>query len=232
MRATEVQGRSHTATPLSPSRGQQFTHVLFEGFARVVFRVWCPVHVVGRNNLPNAPFLICANHTSHLDCVALMIASGQPFGQFATMAAEDYFFGNKLRRFVFRYLLNLISIDRLASPSSVHKALSSCTQFLKPGNRNLILFPEGTRSATGAMDRFKPAAALFPMRLGLPIVPVFIGGTGRVLPKGRFFPKRGSIEVRIGKPLLPAHGDDCSMEEARNRILAMRERVIREHLYE
>ena len=196
--------------------------MIFEGFARVLCRVWCPIHVVGRNNLPNAPFLICANHTSHLDSIALMIASGQPFSRFATIAAEEYFFGNKLRRFGFKYLLNLVSIDRLASPSSVHKTLSGCTQFLKQGNRNLILFPEGTRSATGEIGTFKPAAALFPMRLGLPIIPVLIGGTGRVLPKGRLLPKRGSIEVRIGKPL-PARGDECSMEEARSRILAMRE---------
>jgi len=198
--------------------------MIFEGFARVLCRVWCPIHVVGRNNLPNAPFLICANHSSHLDSVALMIASGQPFGRFATIAAEDYFFGNKLRRFGFKYLVNLVSIDRLASPSLVHKTLSGCTQFLKQGNRNLILFPEGTRSATGEIGTFKPAAALFPMRLGLPIIPVFIGGAGRVLPKGRLLPKRGSIEVRIGKPL-PARGDDSSMEEARSRILAMREHL-------
>jgi 1-acyl-sn-glycerol-3-phosphate acyltransferase len=222
MRATEVQGRSDTATASYPSPGQQFTHVIFECLARFLCWAWCPVHVVGRNNLPSVPFLICANHASHLDSIALMIASGQPFGRFAIMAAEDYFFGNKLRRFGFKYLLNLIPVDRLASPSSVHKTLSSCAEFLKPGNRNLILFPEGTRSASGDIDPFKPAAALFPLRLRLPMVPVFIGGTGRVLPKGRFFPKRGSIEVRIGKPL-PVRGDDCSMEYARSRILAMRQ---------
>jgi len=224
MPATEVQRLSRTATPPRSSRGQRITQMIFEGFARVLCRVWCPIHVVGRNNLPNAPFLICANHSSHLDSVALMIASGQPFGRFATIAAEDYFFGNKLRRFGFKYLVNLVSIDRLASPSLVHKTLSGCTQFLKQGNRNLILFPEGTRSATGEIGTFKPAAALFPMRLGLPIIPVFIGGAGRVLPKGRLLPKRGSIEVRIGKPL-PARGDDSSMEEARSRILAMREHL-------
>jgi 1-acyl-sn-glycerol-3-phosphate acyltransferase len=224
MLATETQRLSRTATPPRSSRGQRITQMIFEGFTRAVCRVWCPIHVAGRNNLPNAPFLICANHASHLDTIALMIASGQPFGRFATMAAEDYFFSNKLRRFAFKYLLNLVSIDRLASPASIHKTLSDCTQFLKQGNRNLILFPEGTRSATGEIGTFKPAAALFPVRLGLPIIPVFIGGTGRVLPKGRFFPKRGSIEVRIGKPL-PARGDDYSMEDARSRILAMRDHL-------
>jgi 1-acyl-sn-glycerol-3-phosphate acyltransferase len=195
---------------------------MFEGFARTVCRMWCPIHVVGHANLPNAPFLICANHASHLDTIALMIASGQPFCRFATMAAEDYFFGNKLRRTGFKYLLNLIPIDRLATPSSVLKALSSCAQFLKEGNRNLILFPEGSRSATGEIGAFKPAAALFPARLGLPIIPVFIGGSGCVLPKGRFFPKRGPIEVRFGKPLR-ARRDHLIMEDARRQIMAMRE---------
>jgi 1-acyl-sn-glycerol-3-phosphate acyltransferase len=222
MPATEVRKRSHTASPPSSSLCQQITQVIFERFARLLCKVWCPVHVVGRNNLPKSPFLICANHASHLDSIALMIASGQPFGRFATMAAEDYFFRNKLRRSGFKYLLNLISIDRLSAPSSVHKTLSGCAQFLKQGNRNLILFPEGTRSAADEIGTFKAAAALFPMRLGLPVIPVFIGGSGRVLPKGRFFPKRGSIEVRIGKPLR-ARGDDSTMEDARSQIMAMRE---------
>lgn len=226
MPATEVERRSYVAPPLSFSwralRGQQIPQLIFERLARVMCRMWCPIHVVGRDNLPNAPFLICANHASHLDAVALMIASGQPFERFATMAAADYFFGDKLRRFGFKYLLNLISIDRLATPSSVHKALSGCTQFLQQGNRNLILFPEGTRSTTDEIGTFKAAAVLFPRRLGLPIIPVFIGGSGRVLAKGRFFPKRGTIEVRIGKPLW-ARGDDSTMEDTRNQILAMRE---------
>jgi 1-acyl-sn-glycerol-3-phosphate acyltransferase len=224
MRANEVQSRSRTATPRRSFRGEQVIQVIFERLARALCRVWCPIHVVGHNNLPHAPFLICANHASHLDSIALMIASGLPFGRFATLAAEDHFFGNELRRFGFRYLLNLVSIQRLASPSSVHRTLSDCTQFLKQGNRNLIIFPEGTRSATNELGPFKPQAALFPKRLGLPIVPVFIGGTGRILPKGRFFPKRGAIEVRIGKPL-PARGNDRSMEDARSRILAMREHL-------
>jgi 1-acyl-sn-glycerol-3-phosphate acyltransferase len=226
MPATEVERRSDTATPQRSSCSQQITQLIFERLARVMCRVWCPIHVVGRNNLPNTPFLMCANHASHLDTIALMIASGQPFDRFATMAAEDYFFCTKFRRFGFKYLLNLISIDRLATPSSVHKALSRCVQFLKQGNRNLILFPEGTRSATEEIGKFKAAAALFPMRLGLPIIPVFIGGSGRVLPKGRFFPKRGAIEVRIGKPLR-ARGDDSTMEDARSQIMAMREHDVR-----
>jgi 1-acyl-sn-glycerol-3-phosphate acyltransferase len=224
MPVTELQERPHTATPPRSPRGQQITQAIFERLARILCRFWCPIHVVGRNNLPDAPFLICANHASHLDSIALMIASGQPFDRFATMAAEDYFFGTKLRRFGFKYLLNLISIDRLAARSSVHKTLSGCAEFLKQGNRNLILFPEGTRSATDEIGTFEAAAALFPMRLGLPIIPVFIGGSGRVLPKGRFFPKPGSIEVRIGKPLW-ATGDPSTMEDARSQIMAMREHV-------
>jgi 1-acyl-sn-glycerol-3-phosphate acyltransferase len=201
---------------------QRRSHAVFECFTRMVCKVWCPIQVAGRDNLPNVPFLVCANHASHLDSIALMIACGQPFARFAILAAEDYFFGSRMRRVGLKYLLNLIPIERAASPSSVHQVLAACVEFLKPGNRNLILFPEGTRSANGEIGTFKPAAALFPLRLGLPIVPVYIGGTGHVLAKGTFFPKRAPIEVRIGKPLTP-QGDDCSMEDARNRILAMRE---------
>lgn len=68
----------------------------------------------------------------------------------------------------------------------------------------IVVFPEGTRSATGELQRFKTGVAYLSIRLGLPIVPVYTHGTHSALPKGRTFPlRREQVVVHFGKPLFP-----------------------------
>jgi 1-acyl-sn-glycerol-3-phosphate acyltransferase len=201
--------------------GERIAQRVFEAFARLICRVWCPLRVVGRENLPDVPFLMCANHSSHLDSIVLMIATGEPFHCFALLAARDYFFGGRLRMLGFGVLLKLIPIDRSARPYSVRGTLSCCADFLNQGNRGLILFPEGTRTINGDVGAFRRGAALFSTRLGLPVIPVCIEGTRGVMPRGRFFPKRGPIAVRIGETLWP-RDHAFIVQEARSRILALK----------
>ena len=76
----------------------------------------------------------------------------------------------------------------------------------------IVVFPEGTRSSTGELQRFKTGVAYLSMRLGLPIVPVYTHGTHAALPKGRTFPRRQQMVVNFGQPLYPEdfleNGDD------------------------
>ena len=51
----------------------------------------------GRNTSRTAPYILCSNHASHMDVVALMVASGRPFSDFAMVAAQDYFFEHRLQ---------------------------------------------------------------------------------------------------------------------------------------
>jgi 1-acyl-sn-glycerol-3-phosphate acyltransferase len=208
--------------PVRQSVGERIGQFVFERLAKLICRVWCPLRVAGQENLPEGPFLICANHSSHLDSIVLMVATGEPFRHFALLAARDYFYGSKLRSLVFRYFLKLIPLDRSPQPFSVRTTLRSCFDFLNQGNRALILFPEGTRSATGDIGPFKRGAVLFSTRLGIPVIPVYIEGTRRVMPRGRIFPKRGPIFVRIGETLWP-RDDDSLLLRARNRILALQQ---------
>jgi 1-acyl-sn-glycerol-3-phosphate acyltransferase len=87
-----------------------------------------------------------------------------------------------------------------------------CEKFLQRPQGNLILYPEGTRSASGEIQTFKKGAGLFAVELGVPVVPAHIGGARAILPKGRFLPRPGAGSHRIrsiicqledfGKPLL------------------------------
>ena len=87
---------------------------MFQAFSRLVFRLYCPLHVFGQEHLPDRPFILCSNHASHMDVVALMLASGRPFTDFAMVAAQDYFFGNRLQSAA-NLLFNLIPLERRAT---------------------------------------------------------------------------------------------------------------------
>ena len=192
----------------------------FEAATRLFFRTWCPLRVTGLANIPATPFLLCANHTSHLDSLVLMLATGERFHGFALLAANDYFFGGNWRFRTLGLVLTLIPIDRAARPASFRTTLDGCADFLHSG-RALIVFPEGTRSVAGSMGPFKRGASVFSRRLDIPLVPASISGTDRVLPKGGRFPRHGPVFVDIGVAIQP--GDHaCPVQEARVRILELR----------
>jgi long-chain acyl-CoA synthetase len=67
--------------------------------------------------------------------------------------------------------------------------------------RNILVFPEGERSATGEMLTFKEGLGIMVTELDIPVVPIKIKGLERVFPRGAGWPKRGIVTVVFGKPL-------------------------------
>ncbi len=173
----------------------------FEGFCRMFFTVYSPLTVEGREHLPSEPFLLCSNHASHVDSAALMTASGRRFSSFALIGASDYFFHSPGVRWSVSPLMNVIPIERRPGPKALAACLATCRRFLEQTGGSLILYPEGTRSPDGEMRAFKAGAGLFASELGLPLVPAYIEGTHRILPKGRSVPRPGPLTVRFGKAL-------------------------------
>ena len=207
----------------------RYTRRVFEGFARLVFRFYCPLEVSGRGNLPDGPFILCSNHASHMDSIVLMAASSHGFDRFGLLAASDYFFRSPLVYRCFSSMVNLIPIGRIRGAESFHRTLALCRHFIESEGRNLIVFPEGTRSRNGAIGPFKPGIGILSDRLGIPIVPAYIQGTREAMPKGRLFPVHRRVVVRIGAPIYPhANGSgggrnhDWMAAQARSRIEDMR----------
>ena len=139
---------------------------LFEGFCRKFFKWYCPLAVEGRHVLPDGPFLLCSNHTSHADSAALMSATGRSFRSFALIGASDYFFRSRRVRWLVSPLMNVIPIAREPGPKALSACLATCRRFIQQTGGSLILYPEGTRSPNGEMRTFKPGAALFAIDLG------------------------------------------------------------------
>ncbi len=94
-----------------------------------------------------------------------------------------------------------IPIDRRGEKAAL-RSLMTAAERLKAG-KSLVIFPEGTRSPDGKLRRFKIGAFILAMRTGVPIVPVGISGSHKVLPKKSLKIKGGDITVRIGRPIQP-----------------------------
>jgi 1-acyl-sn-glycerol-3-phosphate acyltransferase len=190
---------------------------LFQAFCHTFFRVYSPLTVEGCDHLPEEPFLLCSNHTSHADSAALMTASGRSFRDFALLAASDYFFDSRSVRWAVSPLMNVIPIERRPGPKSLAASLAACRRFVKQTGGSLILYPEGTRSPDGEMQAFRAGAGLFALELGMPVIPAYVEGTHHILPKGSWVPRFGRVTVRFGKAIPAAALSSAGLPRDRRR---------------
>ena len=190
---------------------QPFYYKVFKTFfyyySKFVFTFYTPVEVLGRDNIPNESFIFSSNHNSHLDVALLCVASKKDYNHFAMLAAKDYFFDSWLRRKSINLVMNLIPIDRKVDgvrKFPIDNTLQLCKAFMDFDQRNLIMFPEGTRGEPGIMHPFRLGAAKFAIHLNKPIVPAVIYGSHKVWPRGKIlFSWPRKITVFIMKPIYP-----------------------------
>jgi 1-acyl-sn-glycerol-3-phosphate acyltransferase len=155
--------------------------------------------VSGRENLPLEKSLVMvANHSSHLDALCLLSALPlRKLHRAFPAAAADYFFQGLPRVCISAVIVNALPFEREVH---IRQSLTLCRQLIaNPGNI-LIIFPEGTRSSTGALGRFKPGIGNLLAGENVPVVPCHIDGAFRSCPKGRLFPRPSRIHLQIGKP--------------------------------
>lgn len=200
----------------------------FESLCAGLFAGWCRLTVSGREHIPDGPFILCSNHQSHLDSVALMAAAGGRFRDFGLLAAQDYFFERRGTHRLFSPMLNLIPVARTADRQALRRTLTLCRQFVAETQGNLIIYPEGGRSRSGAIQPFKRGAAMFAAELGLPIVPAYVRGTRAVMPPGTPWPKPGAIEVRFGAPMMQDAGASKTRRGRIDAVAADLERRVHE----
>jgi long-chain acyl-CoA synthetase len=190
-------------------------------FQRALYGGVFDIDVTGRANVPAyAPFLVAANHASHLDVGLVKIALGEEGKKLASLAARDYFFDNPWKRAWFGNFTNLVPIERRGS---LKESLQTAVRTLEYGY-HLLIFPEGTRSPDGGLQEFKPAIAYLSFAAGADILPVYLEGTHEAMPKGAFIPdprKRRKLIVRIG-PVL-RHAELRTATEGLSRSAAHKE---------
>jgi 1-acyl-sn-glycerol-3-phosphate acyltransferase len=143
------------------------------------------------------PFIVAANHASHLDMGLVKHALGDWGPHLVALAAKDYFFEDRLYRAYFENFTNLIPMDR---HGSLRESLRTASTVLKEGHI-LLIFPEGTRSEDGVLKEFKPSIGFLALANKVDVVPMYLEGTYDALPKGATLPKQRDIAAHIGPVL-------------------------------
>jgi 1-acyl-sn-glycerol-3-phosphate acyltransferase len=135
-----------------------------------------------------------------------MLATRLPFRQFGMVAAKDYFFSQSTKKKWLSLLMHLLPLNRTPTREEIEQHIDLCHQFCQEKKGVLIFYPEGTRSLTGIPKKFKKGAALYACKMQIPIVPAYIEGTFRALPKGKNWPRPSTIKVCFGKPIQAVNG--------------------------
>ena len=143
-----------------------------------------------------------------MDVALLAVATKKNFNDFGMLAARDYWFESWVKRVSVNTVMNLIPVDRASNKDkelSIKDSEALCNAFMKYEQRNLILFPEGTRGNPGELLPFKKGAARFALNLNKPILPAVIYGSHKIWPRGKvFFGLPTRIKVFILEPIYPA----------------------------
>jgi len=150
----------------------------------------------GRNNIPyHTNFIVAANHSSHLDMGLVKMALDDAGQDLVALAAADYFFDTKYKRAYMENFTNLVPMER---SGSLRQSLRHARSFLDRGY-NALIFPEGTRSMSGAMADFKPVIGYLALASRVGILPVYLQGTYEAFPKGSTILKSRDVGARIGR---------------------------------
>lgn len=155
--------------------------------------------VTGRENLPDPPFVLIANHASHLDALTLSaVLRGEAARRAHALAAGDTFFTSTLSSAFAAYAVNALPVWRKRTRSG---ELATLRERLIEDRLVYILFPEGTRARDGVMASFQPGIGVLVAGSAVPVVPCRLEGCHDAWPADRRWPRPGRVRLSIGAPI-------------------------------
>jgi 1-acyl-sn-glycerol-3-phosphate acyltransferase len=199
--------------------------LFFALLVRPLMAIFIGRRAKGRQWLAGAgPFVLFANHSSHLDTVSLLsLFPLRRLREIRPVAAADYFERNRFIAWFSHTFFNILPIERRRGApenDSIQRMLAQ----LRAG-KSLIIYPEGTRGSGEEMGPFRHGIAnILDQAPRLPVIPVYLVDHGRLLPKGEWFPVPFFCEVRIGPPQVFSGGDrrEEVLERLRSAILSLK----------
>jgi 1-acyl-sn-glycerol-3-phosphate acyltransferase len=190
--------------------------------------LWRP-EITGSEHIPaSGGAILASNHLSIVDSIFLPLMVDRP----VTFAAKsEYFTGTRpIDRITGAYLraTKQLSVDR-AQARAGQDMLEAALGLLR-GGALFGIYPEGTRSPDGRLYRGRTGIGWLAANSGLPVIPVAMSGTDRVLPPGQKVPRVAKIRISVGEPLTfesyrdlpsPARQRRAITDEVMQRIRAL-----------
>ena len=180
---------------------------------RFYFAIVHRLTIMGRDKLPpHGPFVLAANHSSHLDALILGAALKPRHRERAfPIAAGDVFFQMTAVSVFSAVILNALPMWR---KNCGPHALAELRCKLQEEKAIFIIFPEGGRTRTGSMMPFKHGLGMLVAETNVLVVPCGLFGTFEALPPNRKVPRSVKIKLAIGAPLefaaIPNHREGWS----------------------
>ncbi len=167
------------------------TRLLIIAVSKLYFRV----DVEGVENLPKSGACVVAPvHRSNLDTPILAWVTRRRLRFMGKDTLWQSRFGN--------WYLTALGGFPVARGTADREALRACQAIIERAEP-LVMFPEGTRSSGETIDALFDGPAFIAARAGVPIIPIAVGGSERVMPKGARFPRPKKIVLIVGRPIVP-----------------------------
>ena len=180
---------------------------ILQGIMHPLVRNELSLRVYGLDHLQDVrgPVVFFSNHSSHLDATLILCTLPDRWQRrTAVGAARDYFFDVWWRQAFTALVYAGFPIDRSRGGKGIDKA----KELVRDG-WSIVVFPEGTRTPDGHMQRFRHGASRLALELGVGLVPIAIVGAYQAMPKGRWWPGKGRpvVTIRYGDPIYPREGE-------------------------
>lgn len=180
-------------------------YAIVRSVAAALCRLLFRLEVQGAEHVPaGGPAMIVANHSSVLDPPVIAVAAPRPLH---FLAKAELFSIPLFGRFV--RALNSRPVRREGSDA---RALREALRILE-GGQALLVFPEGTRGPEGVLREGRAGAGMLALLSGARVIPAYIEGTGRALPRGRRLPRLAKVRVTFGPPLAFGESGDRHRKE-------------------
>jgi 1-acyl-sn-glycerol-3-phosphate acyltransferase len=176
-----------------PSRRTRVSYGIVRFLILVVAKALGNVTIVGMDKVPaDGAFVVAPVHRSNIDFALMALITRRPM---RFMGKDSIWKSKPLGRFV--TMLGAFPVHR---GSADRDAIKACTDIVEGGNP-LVMFPEGARCFGPVVEELFDGTAYVAARSRVPIVPVGIGGSEAVLPKGAKLPRRSKLVIVVGDPL-------------------------------
>jgi 1-acyl-sn-glycerol-3-phosphate acyltransferase len=176
-----------------PTRGTRISYASVRGLIHVVATLFGSVRIVGAEKVPDhGAFVLAPVHRSNVDFALAALVTKRPMRY---MGKDSIWKSKPLGRFV--SMLGAFPVHR---GTADRDALQACTDIVTGGSP-LVMFPEGTRCSGPVVEELFDGTAFVAAKAGVPIVPVGIGGSEAMMPKGAKFLHRSRLVLVIGDPI-------------------------------